>query len=523
MKKIYRILLLLILNVAFGIYNSFSQQITFQKIMTDIDFLYSTSSNKTADGGYILSGENGLVKIDSAGNVQWGQSYDFNFLYAAKQTLDGGYIACGGGLVPTSQNDYVVIRTNAAGDIIWSRYYEAGTYDEAYTLEVTQDSMYIVGGIVDVSISTPEVAYVIKINDQGDTLWTRTFGQGYISKIKQTSDGNFILTGTSYVGSLNAAFLAKITPAGDTLWTKKYFNIGEDIMGDVIQTADGGYALTGRTDSALNNNNLNVYFIRTDSLGNYLWSKSYGSNNIDVGVSLKQTDDGGFIIAGTMQGGGGGGTNCSGWPICFDGYLIRTNSSGDTLWTKMYGTDRMEQFSSVEITNDKGYLLAGKYSNDNTAFYGAYLVKTDSLGNSSCHQYNTNTVVKNLSAIIYSGVTVGSGGIIYPAQVTNYSPFITDSIMCISTGVIENDFKNQDQKFSPNPLTIQSKLTFKNPNKEKYLFTLYDITGRVTETVSTTTNEIILTKGSKPAGVYLFNLMNEETGERWRGKIVVAE
>jgi len=89
--------------------------------------------------------------------------------------------------------------------------------------------------------------------------------------------------------------------------------------------------------------------------------------------------------------------------------------------------------------------------------------------------------------------------------------------------VIENDFKNQDQKFSPNPLTIQSKLTFKNPNKEKYLFTLYDITGRVTETVSTTTNEIILTKGSKPAGVYLFNLMNEETGERWRGKIVVAE
>jgi photosystem II stability/assembly factor-like uncharacterized protein len=91
-----------------------------------------------------------------------------------------------------------------------------------------------------------------------------------------------------------------------------------------------------------------------------------------------------------------------------------------------------------------------------------------------------------------------------------------------NTGIIENYYLKEIE-FSPNPLNTQSKLTFKNNNKEKFLFTLYDITGRITESVSTITNEIILIKGSKQAGVYLFNLMNEKTGERMNGKIAVSD
>lgn len=87
--------------------------------------------------------------------------------------------------------------------------------------------------------------------------------------------------------------------------------------------------------------------------------------------------------------------------------------------------------------------------------------------------------------------------------------------------------KERGVVIAPNPLTTQSKLTFSNPHKEKFLFTLYDITGRVTETVSTTTEQIILTKGSKQAGVYLFHFdklsetTNEKTGERMNGKIIM--
>ncbi|HKR06485.1 MAG TPA: T9SS type A sorting domain-containing protein [Bacteroidia bacterium] len=75
----------------------------------------------------------------------------------------------------------------------------------------------------------------------------------------------------------------------------------------------------------------------------------------------------------------------------------------------------------------------------------------------------------------------------------------------------------------PNPLTTESKLTFRNNKKDEYLFTLYDITGRVTESVTTKSNQIILTKDNKQPGVYLFNLINEKTGERWNGKIVIAK
>ncbi|MEP7169586.1 MAG: T9SS type A sorting domain-containing protein, partial [Bacteroidota bacterium] len=76
---------------------------------------------------------------------------------------------------------------------------------------------------------------------------------------------------------------------------------------------------------------------------------------------------------------------------------------------------------------------------------------------------------------------------------------------------------------SPNPLVSESVITFSNLSNEKFLFTLYDITGRETETVITTDNEIILTKGSKQPGVYLFNLANEKTGERMNGKIVISK
>jgi type IX secretion system substrate protein len=94
-------------------------------------------------------------------------------------------------------------------------------------------------------------------------------------------------------------------------------------------------------------------------------------------------------------------------------------------------------------------------------------------------------------------------------------------LLCGTLGINENDFV-KDLTIYPNPLATQSKLIFKNPNKEKFFFTLYDITGRITETVSTITNEIILTKGSKQPGVYIYNLTNEKTGERINGKIVIS-
>ena len=114
-------------------------------------------------------------------------------------------------------------------------------------------------------------------------------------------------------------------------------------------------------------------------------------------------------------------------------------------------------------------------------------------------------------------------------EIRNASVVCPDSVLPLAsvivpdtiTGITSFQIPNSNFQIYPNPFAYQSKLTFTNPNKEKFLFTLYDITGKITETVSTTNNEIILTKGSKHPGVYLFNLVNEKIGDSWSGKVLI--
>ncbi len=197
--------------------------------------------------------------------------------------------------------------------------------------------------------------------------WMRTYGGplgnfGY--SVQQTADGGYIVTGYTYISGNNTqVYLIKTDSLGDTLWTKTYGGDAHDRGMCVQQTTDGGYIITGYTNSF--GDSFQIYLIKTDSFGDTLWTKVYGDSSTDYGYSVQQTLDGGFIIAAARVFGWG-----------FDPvYLIKTDSQGNVHWSKTYG-DTIEAIAgrSVQQTNDGGYIIGGG-CNDHML-----LIKTDSLG-----------------------------------------------------------------------------------------------------------------------------------------------
>jgi hypothetical protein len=241
------------------------------------------------------------------------------------QTSDGGYIIIGAtASVGAGYDDVYLIKTDAAGDTVWTRTYGGAGDDCGYSVQPTSGGGYIVTG------STSLHAYLVKADASGDTLWTRTYGDTVWSagnSVQQTTDGGYIVAGFAYSFRGNDFYLIKTDGSGDALWTRTYGGADGDVANSVQQTTDGGYIIAGGTMS-FGAGNLDVYLVKTDSSGDTLWTRTYGGTSYDEGYSVRQTLDSGYIIAGRTGSFGAGSA---------DVYLIKTSASGDTLWTRTYG------------------------------------------------------------------------------------------------------------------------------------------------------------------------------------------
>jgi len=213
-----------------------------------------------------------------------------------------------------------------------------------------------------------------------DTVWTKTFGGSDADigfSVKQTDDGGYIITGStrSYGNGDYDCWLIKTNSNGDSLWTKTFGGSDADFGFSVKQTDDGGYIITGYTQS-YGNGDYDCWLIKTDSNGDSLWTKTYGGSEVDEGRSVQQTTDGGYIIVGTTNPNNDG-----------QAWLIKTNSNGDSLWTKTFGGSDADEGFSVKQTDDGGYIITGStrsYGNGNAA--DIWLIKTDSQGIEQCNQ-----------------------------------------------------------------------------------------------------------------------------------------
>ena len=208
-----------------------------------------------------------------------------------------------------------------------------------------------------------------------DTLWTKRYGGGLDdlgNSVQQTNDLGYIIAGIGSFGAgNNDIWLIKTDINGDTMWTKIYGGTGRDEGYSVQQTNDFGYIIAGYTQS-YGAGMRDFYLIKTDSLGDSLWTKTYGGTARDEGYSVQQTMDFGYIIAGRTQSFGAGN-----WDI----YLIKTDSLGNPEWDTTFGGTGYDGGESVQQTNDYGYIIVGTTQSYGAGLDDIYLIKTDSLGN----------------------------------------------------------------------------------------------------------------------------------------------
>lgn len=293
------------------------------------------------------------------------------------------------------------ITTICFSQITFQRTFNLGTYDYGKSIKQTQDGNYVMCG------QTGNGAIsVYKINTYGDTLWARSYG-GTASDIgfdiAETSDGSYIIGGgTNYGGGSQNGFLMKVNSSGDLLWTKTYGGAANDCIYSIQQSTDGGFIGVGSTYS-FGAGNYDIYLIKTDSSGNLLWSKTYGGSSIDEGKSIQLTDDGGYIITGT--------TVVS--SIAYNSYLLKTDSNGNVQWAKAYGGTSYGNYGfSVDNTFDKGFIITG-YTGSGAGGDDAFLIKTDSLGNLQWSKAYGNTRYERANKVqqtsdsgyVFTGVT----------------------------------------------------------------------------------------------------------------------
>jgi PGF-pre-PGF domain-containing protein/uncharacterized delta-60 repeat protein len=225
---------------------------------------------------------------------------------------------------------------------------------------------------------------VVVSNLQFDSVyeeWNRTFGGsgsdgGY--SVQQTSDGGYVIGGytSSFGGGGWNFWLVKTDFLGNPKWNRTFGGSDADLGRSVQQTSDGGYILVGYTRS-FGVGGDDFWLIKTNSSGDHVWNKTFGGASDEKAYSVQQTSDGGYIIGGyTSSFGVGGG----------DFWLVKTNSSGDHEWNRTFGGSSGDYGESVQQTSDGGYLLAGM----TTSSFGAgsndfWLVKTNSSGD---HEWN---------------------------------------------------------------------------------------------------------------------------------------
>ena len=259
----------------------------------------------------------------------------------------------------------------------WQKTFGGSEGGEGHSVQQTSDAGYIITGCSGASIPYGGYVCLIKTDPNGNSDWQQTFGGGaddYGCSVQQTSDGGYIIAGwTSTFGSGGRdVYLIKTEPNGNSQWQKTFGGSDWDVGWSVQQTLDGGYIIAGDT-SSFGSGGRDVYLIKTEPNGNEKWQKTIGGSSHEWGESVQQTTDGGYIIAGITTSYGAGSS---------DVYLIKTDPNGDKKWQKTFGGSDIDHGFSVHQTTDGGYIIAGITESYGAGLADFYLIRTDPNGNS---------------------------------------------------------------------------------------------------------------------------------------------
>ena len=434
---------------------------TFGLISSDV----GTSVIETTNGNFVVTGlanttDLGLLKTDANGNLLWLKTFGGAYIdvgYSVIQTQDGGYIIAGATeSFGAGDFDAWLIKVDSNGNQQWSHTYGGSDSDLGLSVKQTADGGYIIAGYTKSYGAGMYDVWLIRVDPNGNPGWAKTFGatgDDYGYSVELTSDDGFVVVGyqnSFTAGGYDIGFL-KADQNGNLVWLK-YFGGPQDDKGySVKKTADGGFAITGSTES-FGVGGSDVWLIKTDSNGNEQWSKTYGGVQNDVGRSLEETSDGSFVITGITNSLGAGADDVG---------FLKTDPSGNLQWMTTFGGTQDDNGYSIQQTADGGYIIVGGTYSYGAGLQDVWLIKTE----------------------------------------PDASP--------VEEQIIITDY-NLYQNY-PNPFNPSTKIKYSVPQTSQVQIEVFDVLGKEIETLLNKekpagTYELTWNAGTLPSGVYFYQL-----------------
>jgi hypothetical protein len=516
-------------------HNSNAQQ-EFQVTSLSHTESHSVDINYSLNGGLVSvsgSDQNGLSYIELQKllinfGVEWSTSF-----FGADSMIDATAFTetPGRGLIIVAQvtesgvstdpaSDILILKTDEDGILQWSQLIDHYHSDKPRSVVSHPDSTIFIVSQSTTTLSPPFYNIsLIRCDQLGNVIWSKSISNGdneIPSKLILTSDDQLVLAGTqsSFAGG-TSFFLSKIDTSGNYLWFNIYFTGVADTCYGLIQTNDGGYMLVG--SGGLDGND--VVIIKTDQNGVLQLCHSYnlgfGSNrNIDKGIRIVNTSDGGYAISGETQIAG------SALPFFF---CIKTFQNLSVDWYNTYGFQKKNEFAALLQTPDNGFLMAGSRINPFTPKFRNLLVKTDSIGNTACLQtiVDLNDQVENPfpSTANPSTLNTVTSQIAYPLTVL--VPVHSNDTACYLITAIESVTENTSFDIYPNPFSDMLTIELKDLNTSQSIeVRIADQLGRnqysavFTDVIKKSSVDLNLS--SLSAGIYILNIYSADTPVQYK-------
>lgn len=451
MHLLLRISLALLFLVT-GTFSLRAQSITFQSSY-DLNtiFAYASLTNvvTTSDGGYVFpvmvdgiafdSVHLALIKTGIDGTLQWTKKLTSASRLAQNsanvnayiiQTADGGYAVnvLVRGPTFTSDPSLVVFKLDASANVVWETAYTADFRLAGPVMEANDGGIIVTGTIY--SAILDHDFFMSKLDANGNCLWSKSYDltseDDFLTSADYTSDGGVILAGGVSPGNSLKIGLVKTDALGNIVWSYTYDSGVSDWPLQISQTSTGNYIMTGRSSNPAMGSLLDIEGILLDPSGVPIWSYMYGDLLWDEGYGVVEATDGGFVFACEPQ-------NAAGEYQCC---LMKTDGAGNMQWTKRFAAAEGAFPAAITRGTDGGYLLTAAYGINIFPTYKLLMVKTDTDGNTACISDTVNLIRTSMQLNrIVAGV---AGNSVFPAPSSHtwVSPIPSYNFVCPLSNLI---------------------------------------------------------------------------------------
>lgn len=433
-------------------------QVTFEKSIGGSNYDSGVSSFQNASGK-IVSASNtnnygnsdiAISKMDSQGDTLWTKIFGGtgnDYCNAIQQASANEYIILGT-TNNTAGGDYDIqlIKTDSNGVVLWSKTYGGVNNEGGLSIQCSTDNGYLIAGYTESFGAGMKDVFVLNVDINGGVNWNKAIGglnNDVANSVNRTTDGGYIISGVTNSFNENGdedVYLIKIDANGNKLWSKAIGGSGQDSGKSGLQTSDGGYMIVGKSTS-FGSGDTDIYIIKTDSNGNVVFSKTLNSTAEDFANCIKQTSDGEYILVGvasslssiTVGGsisGGMSGSVETNANVC----LIKFNINGILTFVKNFGGASFDKGLDVFQTTDGAYIITGETNSYGAGNFDSYLIKTDNLGKTNCVSKEISLSENMVSSFCnLVGDTIFSSGIVP----VNASPLLLNNFFSIASNCFQ--------------------------------------------------------------------------------------